>query len=481
VSEVVYSSLKKQFVGLDTQYPLATGKMQRRIYLDSGASSLMFRPAMKTVAAYLAHYANTHTTVHSSAKITSAAMAWANEMVLDFVNAPAPDYVCAFLGSGTTAAANRVAQGLAATRAGKEVVLVSSMEHHSNDLPHRHHSKIVEHIPLVGEGAHPGQVDLDALEGLLKRHAGKVNYIAVTGVSNVTGILNPLADMAQLAHAHGALMVVDGAQMVAHAPVDLAGCDIDFFIFSGHKVYAPGSPGVMVGRRELVEAMSPTQLGGGMVGAVSKWGYDLATSLEDREQAGTPNIPGTLALACVLSALNKLGMDEVFEREKALAQWTLQQFANIPGVTVYGDLAIERVGTITFNVDGVGHGLVAAILNDYHGIAVRNECFCAHPYVQDMLKDSFSELAEQAVSLDNAAMEALFQVHRGMVRASFGLYTDQRDIEQLVAAVSDISQHADQYCQQYQALASGQYQHIEYNPVPEQLFDIEQTLNQFLR
>ncbi len=481
MSDVVYSSLKKKFLGLETQYPLATGNTQRRIYLDSGASSLMFRPAMKATEAYLDHYANTHTTVHTSAKITSAAMRWANDIVLSFLHAPASDYVCAFLGNGTTAAANRLAQGLGLSRADKSVVLISSMEHHSNDLPHRHHAKTVEHIPLVGSGAHPGQVDLGALEEMLKRHAGKVNYVAVTGVSNVTGILNPLAEIAQLAHAYDALIVVDGAQMLAHAPVDLANSGVDFYIFSGHKVYAPGSPGVMVGRRDLVDAMSPQQLGGGMVGAVSKWGYDLADSLEDREQAGTPNIPGILTLACVLNALNKVGMDEVFEQEKALAQRALEQFSHIPSVTVYGDLAIERVGTISFNIDGIGHGLVAAILNDYHGISVRNECFCAHPYVQDMLRDSFSVLAEHAEGLDNADMEALFQAHRGMVRASFGLYTDDADVDALLVAVRDIVANEARYRQVYQDLGGGHYQHRSYRVQPEDIFNIEARLDELLR
>ncbi len=468
--------LRRAFIGLDNRYPLADGSSRQRIYLDSSASTLMMKPAYEAARHYLRHYANTHTSVHTSARITAQTMAWASETTLAFVGAEPQHYLATFLGSGATAAINRAAAGLAALRPERDVVLVSSMEHHSNDLPHRHHSNTVAHIPLRGAGAHPGTIDLDALEALLEQHQGRVNYVAITGVSNVTGIINPLKAIADLVHEHDAYLLVDGAQMSAHAPARLSANNIDLYAFSGHKVYAPGSPGVLVGKRELIAAMPPHEVGGGMVGAVSKWGYDLAAQLDEREQAGTPNIVGAITLACALKALQRADMETIFTQEKALLRWSLEQLRQCDTITLYGDAnASERVGSIAFNLGDIGHGLVAAILNDYHAIAVRNECFCAHPYVQEMLSDEFARL--NIDGLDNQQINRLFQDRRGMVRASFGLYTRREDITALVAALKDIETNIDHYRPLYQGDADGHYQHRHFKPATTDIFDIEQTLN----
>ena len=475
VNDDLLPKLKTAFIGLDTCYPLADGRRQRRIYLDSSASTLMLRPALDTARRYLHHYANTHTTVHTSARITARAMAWAYATTLDFLGAGRGRYLATFLGSGATAAINRAAAGLAQLRPEREVVLVSAMEHHSNDLPHRRHHKTVEHIPLVGEGPRSGVIDLDALAALLKRHGQRVNYVAVTGVSNVTGLLNPLAEIASLAHAHGAYLLVDGAQMSAHAPARLGERDIDLYAFSGHKIYAPGAPGVLVAKREIVEAMTPHELGGGMVSAVSQWGFDLAADPQEREQAGTPNIPGAITLACALATLKQVGMDRIFEQEQALVAQAMEALRHCPGLTLYGEAGeAPRVGSLAFNLDGIGHGLVAAILNDYHGIAVRNECFCAHPYVQEMLKEEFAALDIDGLS--NEEVNRLFQDRRGMVRASFGLYTTQEEISALATALTDIATHIDRYRPLYQGCGDGSYRHRDFHPEEEGLFDIEQAL-----
>ncbi len=469
------NSLKQAFIGLDTHYPVADGRNARRIYLDSAASSLMLKPASDTVQLYLRHYANTHTSVHTSAHITSKTIAWAHRQVLDFVCASPQKYICTFLGSGTTAVANRIATGLSILRPQKNVVLISSMEHHSNDLPHRVHAKKIEHIPLCGEGQHSAQISLQGLEKLLQKYQGRVNYVAVSGVSNVTGIINPLQKIAELTHRFDALLVVDGAQMVAHMPINLDALDIDCFMFSGHKVYAPGSPGVLVAKSELIEALQPMQYGGGMVGTVSKWNFNINADLIEREQAGTPNIPGAIALACVLKYLDCLGMDNVYAQEIELTQWTLEQLATCRSITIYGEHEnIAHIASIAFNLKNIGHGLVAAILNDYHGIAVRNECFCAHPYVHELLKEDFEELAD--IELDNAGMEQLFQDRRGMVRVSFGLYTTKNDIQALVLGLKDIENNIATYKPHYAPQGDGSYIHKTFHPMIDQLFNIEHEL-----
>jgi len=474
----LYKTLKNAFIGLNTRYKLANGKTARRVYLDSGASTLMMKPANDAVQSYLAHYANTHTTVHTSAKITSTTMTWAYNRVLDFVGADRNEYLCAFLGSGTTAAANRVADGLANLRPEKDVVLISSMEHHSNDLSHRAYSKTVEHIPLTGSGLLSGQVCIEGLKKLLEQYKNRVNYVAITGVSNVTGIINPIQEIAELVHRYDAYLVVDGAQMVAHMPVAMNTTDIDFFLFSGHKIYAPGSPGVLIGKRSIVDAMKPFQFGGGMVESVSKWGYVLSDDPLEREHAGTPNIPGAITLACALESLSRVGMQTIFEKERELIQYTLKKLETCRTSIIYGEQQSLRVASIAFNLKGIGHGLVAAILNDYHGIAVRNQCFCAHPYVQEMLIEEIEELACE--DLDNDALEELIQDHRGMVRASFGLYTTEEDINALVNALINIEDNIDTYKTHYDKKKDGSYSHKTFGSDTQQYFSIVDELEKCL-
>ncbi len=472
----MYEQLKTAFIGLNTHYKLADDRLTRRIYLDSGASTLMLKPANDAVQAYLPHYANTHTTVHTSAKITSTIIEWAHRRVLEFAGADNNTYLCTFLGNGTTAAANRVAEGLAALRPDKEIVLISSMEHHSNDLPHRYHAKKFEHIPLLGQGMLSGQINLSQLENSLKKHKNKVNYVALTGVSNVTGMINPLKQVADLVHQYDAYLVVDGAQMIAHVPVNLTDLDCDFFLFSGHKIYAPGSPGVLIGKKTLIGAMPPSQFGGGMVHAVTKWGYQLAETPLEREYAGTPNIPGTIALACVLECISRVSMETIFEKEKALVRYALNKLQQCRAIKIYGEQKnTDRVASLSFNLTDIGHGLVAAILNDYHGIAVRNQCFCAHPYVQEMLTDEFEVLAEKHD--DNDTLESVMQNHRGMVRASFGLYTTKEDIDALAHALMDIENNIDQYLVHYDKQTDGSYCHKFYDSVANNPFNILDELS----
>ena len=308
------------FIGLDTHYLSAAGQRLRRIHMDGAASPLAAEVAVQAMQKILPHYSNTHSYVHSSAHISTAALAWANQITLDFVGAKSDDYTAVYTGSGSTAAINRVARGLSDLRSEHKVVLVSAMEHHANDLPHRQHGNKVVYIPLIGEGAEQGAVDLSAYEALLIKYQGKVNYIAVSLVSNVTGIINPLLKMTQLAHQYGALIVVDGAQAVAHLPLKLSQTkqvdEVDFFIFSGHKLYAPSSPGVLIAKKTLLEQMDGQDLGGGSVSAVSYYDYQFHAQFPDREQSGTVNIIGAIALAAVMQALSKYGADNIYRHSR---------------------------------------------------------------------------------------------------------------------------------------------------------------------
>jgi cysteine desulfurase / selenocysteine lyase len=467
---------RSSFIGLDTDYPTAHGTRARRVYLDSGATGLMLEPALRVVREFLPHYANIHTNAHFAAQLSTEAFTWAAQRVLAFVGAPADTYLAVFTGSGTTAAINKFAERMARARAGHDVVLASLMEHHSNDLPHRAHARVV-HVPLTADGPRAGAVDLEQLARQLDDHAGRVRYVAATGASNVTGILNPLADIARLSHDAGVPVLVDGAQLTAHMPVQLQACAIDAYAFSGHKVYAPMSPGVLVARRDLLEQAMPSELGGGVVSRVSRSHFDLAHDAFEREHAGTPNIVGAVLLAAGLDFLARVGMDQVRRHGDELTRRAWRRLSGIAGLELYGaaDLdLVPRAAAIAFNVHDLPHALTAAVLNDFFGVAVRNECFCAQPYVRSLLVQHLLDL--DVAALDEDEELRLIDSRRGMVRATFGLYTTADDVERLGEALADLVARREWYRAQYEPTPDGRYQHRSFQPVLTTLFDLPGAL-----
>ena len=317
------------------------------------------------------------------------------------------------------------------------------------------------YIGLTGSGNQLGTIDLDLFEDQLKTNLGHVNYVAVSSVSNVTGIKNPVRKMAQLAKKYDAKIIVDGAQSVAHLPTDLDQTEIDFFIFSGHKVYTPMSPGVLVANKSSLEELGEQDLGGGSVSTVSYHDYQLAENYPDREQSGTPNILGAIALGSVVKALAEFGFPAIQENEVKVMSTLLRELNKNPNITVYGDRSLARTGAVAFNHKDIDHGLLAAMLNDYFAIAVRNECFCAHPYVSSLLKEELWELDLSDIAEDQH--ENYINRKRGMVRASVSAYTTEADVLSLVQSIQKIEQKFDEWGSQYTALPSGAYVHQSFS------------------
>ncbi len=456
---------KPKFIGLDTRYEIADGQCLQRIHMDGAASPLAAEIAQTTMQNMLPHYSNTHSYVHSSAHISTKALTWATDITLDFVGAKSDVYTAIYSGSGATAAINRVARGLSIARKERNIVLVSAMEHHANDLPHREQGNQVIYIPLTGEGANQGAVDLIALEKLLSKHRDQINYVAVSMVSNVTGIVNPVTEIARLAHKHDALLIVDGAQAIAHIPIELSQSDpsneIDFFIFSGHKLYTPGSPGILIAKKTLLKQMGGQDLGGGSVSEVSYHDYELQTEFPYREQSGTPNILGAIALAAVMQALEQYGKDNINRHNRELILSLVSSLSKQPNIVIYGDQDSQRTGAIAFNHSQIDHGLLAAILNDYYAIAVRNECFCAHPYVSSMLKEELWKLDLDDISPDQE--QAYINAKRGMVRISISLYNNQSDIDYLINSIKEISLKINEYQKHYKSMPDGSYLHKSFS------------------
>ncbi len=446
-----------QFIGLDTRYPTADGMRKTRLHLDGAASPLACATALETVNKLLPHYSNSHSYVHSSAQISTNALAWAHKNVLTYLGADAETYASIFTGSGTTAAINRIARGLHHERPDRNIVLVSSMEHHANDLPHRQFNNDVIYLPLVGDGANMGAIDLNALEELCETNADQINYLAISSVSNVTGVQNPIREVCQIAHKYEILVVVDGAQSVAHGPTNLSDLDVDFFVFSGHKVYTPASPGVLVAKRNLVANLLGQDLGGGSVSSVSFYDYELVDDETSKEESGTPNIVGAVALASVLSKLKEYGLENIQRKEETLMAELISALNNIDQIRVYADPSLKRTGAVAFNHCDIDHGLLAAILNDYFAIAVRNECFCAHPYVSSLLKDELWEI--DLSDVPEQEQESFINRKRGMVRASLSLYNTSDDVSRLTNAIKAISRDLSTYAENYEPQADGSYVH----------------------
>lgn len=477
--------IRQTTVGIDMQHRLANGRKSRRIYLDSTASTLQLGVVKDIIEQYTPYYANTHTTVHFNAKLSTHEYEWAHQQCLDFVSADPKTYGCFFVGSGTTGGINRIARTLSKKRPERDIVITSIMEHHSNDLPHRKHFNKVIHVPVVVAEQGMGGLDMNALQKPLEQYANRVNYVAVTGVSNVTGIVNPIHEIAEMAHAYGALILVDAAQMAAHLQIQMSGHenpmrDIDLLAMSGHKIYAPSSPGVVITKKELFSDVEPDEVGGGMVDDVYTEEYLYTGSFPDREEAGTPNILGAIALAASLYTLQSIGMDKISAHETHMINYAMDGLGKIDDVVIYGRHdtdQCQRAGAISINIREMHHALTAAILNDYFNIAVRNACFCAHPYVREMISE---DLGEQMEGLTNEELEALADLHRGMVRCSFGVYNTTQDIDALIDALKEIIRNKDDYKANYRQNRCGEYVHETFNFDSTTMFSAAHAVDRWL-
>ncbi len=311
------------------------------------------------------------------------------------------------------------------------ITLVSLMEHHSNDLPHRHRGE-VKHF-----GVNPdGSIDMDDLESKLKNN--KVKLVAVTGASNVTGFITDIHGMSKLAHKYGAKILIDAAQLLAHKEIDVkpneAPEHIDFLAAAGHKAYAPFGSAFLFGPREVLDREEPYVPGGGTVLFVSENDYLYANS-PDRHQGGTPNIAGAIALSESLNFLSNIGMDAIREHEIRLTEYALEKLKQIPGIKMLGDLPAEkRLGVICFNIDDINNGLVSMILNNEAAIATRNGRFCAHPYVSYLMgKHDTEEIMHRLKSGEK------FDIG-GAVRISFGIFNTEKEVDEVIKMLKVIAE-----------------------------------------
>ncbi|MDD3225594.1 MAG: aminotransferase class V-fold PLP-dependent enzyme [Clostridium sp.] len=423
------SKYRSLIAGVDTKIPIDSGKSVTAINFDNAATTPPFVFVLNEILRFSPWYSSIHRGEGYKSTISSKIYENSRKIVLDFVGADLKYYTAVYV-KNTTEAINKLSNRFWNGNA-KDVILSTFMEHHSNDLPWRKNFK-VDYVKVDSDG----KLDIADLKNKLEHYKGRVRLVAVAGASNVTGYMNPVHDIAKIAHKYNAKILVDAAQLIPHVKINMEGKSkdesIDFLAFSAHKMYAPFGTGVLIGPIGFFYRGSPDYVGGGTIDIVT---HDFVTwnTPPDKDEAGTPNIMGVIALISAIKVLKSIGMDNVENYEKKLTQYALDKLSKIDGVKLYctNDSNL-KVGVIPFNIIGIEHDLCSQILSYESGISVRDGCFCAQPYVRELLQINEGKVKSNSQK-------------RGMVRISFGLYNDFNEIDTLVNSILKIIKNREYY------------------------------------
>ncbi|NJD59962.1 MAG: aminotransferase [Anaerolineales bacterium] len=445
------------FVGLDAIIPLLDGTHRCYINLDNAASTPPLKAVQHAVDDFLVYYSSVHRGTGFKSLLSTYSYEQARAIIMDFVGVNATDHTCIF-GKNTTEAINKLARRLP-LEGKRRIILTTGMEHHSNDLPWRAASQVI-HVKLTPDG----RLDEQDFDQQLFRYADEIALVTLTGASNVTGFLNPIHALAEKVHAVGALFMVDCAQLAPHRKIDMRSLDdpthLDFITISAHKLYAPFGTGALIGRKDVFEQGDPDLTGGGTVEIVTLDSV-VWTSPPERDEAGSPNVVGAVALAAAIRQLESVGMDAVAAHEADLTRYTLQKLNSLEDCLVFGDTdplhAIDRLGVIPLQLKNIPHFLAAAVLGYEFGIGVRSGCFCAHPYILHLLGLSPEQAAQVRLRMlagDKSEMP-------GLIRASFGLYNTLEEVDILIDALERISR-GDYKGKYTQDKSTGEYSPVDW-------------------
>lgn len=429
------STYRNLVVGVDTKVPLANGQLTTAINFDNAASTPPLVSVMEEIVKFAGMYSSIHRGTGYKSQMSSQLYEEARSVVLKFVNGDSLHDTVIFV-KNTTEAINKLSYRLWEGKK-RSVVLSTWMEHHSNDLPWRNKFQ-VDYVQTDS----CGKLSLEDLENKLIKHKGNVKLVTVTGASNVTGYVNPIHKIAELAHRYRAKILVDGAQLVPHQAVDMKPKNplhrIDYLAFSAHKMYAPFGIGVLIGPQETFQHGISEFVGGGTAETVTH-DWVVWEPPPNKDEAGSPNVMGVVALVAAIKTLTALGMNNIDHYENQLTNYANSKLKSIPGLTLYSQTAAgePRIGVIPFNLQGIGHERVAKILSNQAGIAVRTGCFCTQPYIQRLLDISPKQMEFYRKSADAP--------RPGIVRLSFGLYNDFAEIDVLTQLLGKIAKHPTTY------------------------------------
>lgn len=429
-------------MGTDAVITLKTGKKTRVILLNNAATTPPFESTLDTVCEFLKTYGALHRGAGPHANITYQKAERALGTLKKFLNT-SDDHALLFT-HNTSAAINFLIRLLRLDK--DDVILTSTIEHTSNNLPWVYNSPSqTVYVKSTVDGA----LDYDDLEAKVKEHGKHLKLIALTGASNLTGYIPDIARVSKLAHAHGALLFVDAAQYAPHRPIDMQGDGIDALAFSAHKVYAPFGLGVLAVPRHILDT-APVDPGGGSIDMISANGVVWAPPVT-RHQTGTWNVTGIIAAAASCQTLMDTGWDAIINHERELVAYAAHQLDTVPGIRLYvrPDVYVrqDRIGTFTFNLAGYHHALVSAILENEHGIETRAGTICNHRLVHGWsdIDDATQKDIESRIEQGDRLASY------GIVRASICIHNTKADIDVLVAALKSIIAHGPQ---------------LRYKPVP---------------
>ncbi|MCQ8267060.1 cysteine desulfurase [Streptococcus suis] len=374
------------------------------VYLDNAATTQKPQQVLDVLADYYQQdNANVHRGVHTLSERATARYEAARQTVADFIHAKSSKEI--LFTRGTTTSLNWVAQFAREILQPDDEVIISVQEHHSNIIPWQQACQQTG-AQLRYVYLRDGEIDVEHLKSLL---SSKTKIVSIAHISNVLGAIAPIKQIATLVHEVGAYLVVDGAQSTPHIAIDVQDLDVDFFAFSGHKMLGPTGIGVLYGKEEILNQISPVEFGGEMIDFV----YEQSATWKElpwKFEAGTPNIAGAIGLAAAIDYLNQIGMDRVREHEKELITYLWPKLKAIPGLTIYGSQDVaKRTGLVAFNLDHLHPHDVATAL-DYEGVAVRAGHHCAQPLLKYLQVPA-------------------------TVRASFYIYNTKADCDKLVEAL----------------------------------------------
>lgn len=393
-----------------SEFPILERKVSGRplIYLDNTATSQTPREVVdEVVRMYYDAKANVHRGVHTLSQEATEAQEHTRRMVRDYINAGSIEEV--IFTRGTTEAINLVASSYGSMLSEGDEIILTVMEHHANIVPWQllagHKGLVIKVVPMSDAGV----LDMDAYRALF---TDRTRVVAFCHVSNVLGTINPAKEMIEIAHGHGAVALVDGAQASPHLPIDVRALDADFYAFSSHKMYGPTGVGVLYGKRELLEKMPPYQGGGEMIAHVSFEGTTFA-DLPFKFEAGTPDFVDIAAFRKAIEFIRRVGLENIESHEMELTRYTTERLLKeIPGVHIYGS-APHKSAVISFNVGDIHHYDLGMLL-DKLGVAVRTGHHCAQPLMQRL------------------GIE-------GCVRASFAVYNTREEADAFISALQRVT------------------------------------------
>lgn len=431
-------------VGAKTKVPIANGKIVPSINFDNAATTPPFFSVLKEINHFSQWYSSIHRGAGYKSKYSSDIYDQARCLVQDFVHSD-PDNDVVIFTKNATESVNLLSCVLSQHKESQNVVLSTWMEHASNDLPWKENF-LVDYIDIDPAG----RLSINDLETKLIKHNGSVKLVSVTGAANVTGYINPIHEIAAITHKYGAKIVVDGAQLVPHVPVDMMPANIpehiDYLVFSAHKMYAPFGSGVLIGPKTEFETSDPLLRGG------STFRLYTHSQLQwnpppQKDEAGTPNVMGVVALSAAIRTLSSLNMSKVLHHEMNLYKYAVELMRYIPGIHFYSDPSNDdTISIIPFNMESIPHHLMSTILANEAGIAVRDGFFCAHPY------------CERLLGLSETAMDYYFINKNtplpGMVRVSFGLYNTFEEINKFIDTLKAISENKVFFMNKYSHITS---------------------------